>query len=335
MFGAKMRVLCVTLLLLASLATAAPAQDQKQEPQEREPMETLKVNVNVVNLFFNVKDKRGALIPELSKEDFNVIEDGKPQTIKYFSRQSDQPLTLGILVDASASQTMVLGEEQIAGAEFLQRELRSKDLAFLISFDVNVSLEQDFTSDPSDLRRALRKIKINSGGGGGGIPGIGQGPIPQDPKGTLLYDAIYLAADEKLKQEVGRKAMILLTDGQDQGSRLNIREAIEAAQKSDTICYVIEIADRGAYSSAGLGFDLGPMKKLVEETGGRMIEVGNNTKKLRDAFDQIASELRTQYNIGYTPVNQTRNGAYRKVEVHPKNKDFKVQARKGYYAPKD
>jgi VWFA-related protein len=310
----------------AQQTTPPPEQDQQDQP-----LETLHVNVNVVNLYFNVKDKHGRLIPDLVKEDFLINEDGKPQTVKYFSKESDQPLTLGLLIDTSGSQQMVLGIEQSVGAQFLQQVLRPKDLAFLINFDVNVELDQDFTNNGQQLRKALNEVKINRGGGGAqGIPGIGQGPFPTtNPRGTLLYDAIFLAADEKLKSEVGRKAMIILTDGEDQGSQEKIEGAIEAAQKSDAICYVLLIEDRGMYN----GFGAGLMKKLAEQTGGRVIEVGNKPEKLRDALDQISNELRTQYFIGYAPTNQKRDGSYRKVEVKPKNGDYKIQARKGYYAP--
>ena len=146
-----------------------------------------------------------------------------------------------------------------------------------------------------------------------------------------MYDAIFLAADEKLKNEVGRKAMIVFTDGEDEGSHLKIREAIEAAQKADTICYVILIADRGFYGGMGYSGDAS-MKKLAEETGGRVIEVGNKQDKLRQAFDQIQNELRSQYNIGYTPTNNKLDGSYRKVQIKTTNDAYKVQARQGYYA---
>jgi VWFA-related protein len=145
-----------------------------------------------------------------------------------------------------------------------------------------------------------------------------------------LYDAIYLGADEKLKNEVGRKAMIIFTDGEDQGSRLRIQDAIEAAQKADTICYVILIADRGFYGGFGYSGD-SDMRKLAEATGGRVIEVGNKQDKLRDAFNQIQNELRSQYNIGYTPTNNKLDGTYRKIQIKEKG-DYKVQARQGYYA---
>ncbi len=320
------------LLLLWMLPAAAQQQQSKpaEASQDQEPLQTFKVDVNVVNIYFNVKDKHNALIPNLKKEDFEVAEDGKPQTVKYFRAESDEPLTLGLLIDTSGSQQMVLPMTQEIGANFLHEVLRPKDLAFLISFDVNVELLQDFTNDQSRLRKSLQKTRINVGGGSGGVPGIGQGPVPiSNPKGTLLYDAVYLASDEKLKQEVGRKAIIILTDGEDVGSRMKIRDAIEAAQKSDVICYVIYEADRGAT----MGYGKGDMKKVAEETGGRVIDVGDNPKKLKEAFDQISDELRSQYYIGYTPTNQKRDGTYRKVEVRPVNKDLRIQARKGYYAP--
>jgi VWFA-related protein len=314
---------------------AASAQENKP-PSDDQSMETLKVNVNVVNLFFNVKDKHGALIPNLTKNDFEVFEDGKPQTIKYFSAESNQPLTLGLLIDSSASQTRVLEDEKVAGAQFLREVLRKDDLAFVISFDVNVDLLQDFTNSVADLRHAMDRAKINSGGTGGGLPGLGGGPFPtsNNPKGTLLYDAVYLAANEKLSHEVGRKAMILLTDGEDQGSMMRIGEAVEAAQRSDAIIYVIMIADRWFYGGFGGGYNGDRyMKKMAEETGGRVIDAGNKPEKLKAAFDQIANELRSQYNIGYTPTNSARDGSFRKVEIKTKQKDLKIQARQGYYAP--
>ena len=307
----------------------APAKQEQQPPVNQEPMETFKSQVNVVNLFFNVKDKHGLLIPNLTKEDFQVVEDGKPQTIKYFSAESNQPLTLGIMIDTSASQTRVLDIEQQDCAEFLRQVLREKDLAFVINFDVDVDLDQDYTNNIRDLTHALNKMQINAGMGGG-PPGLGGGPVPTTPRGTLLYDAIYLAADEKLKNEVGRKAMIIFTDGEDQGSRLRIQDAVEAAQKADSICYVILIADRGFYGFGGYSGDA-EMQKLAQATGGRVIEVGNKQEKLKQAFEQIQNELRSQYNIGYTPTNSKLDGTYRKIQIHPKG-DYKVQARQGYYA---
>lgn len=330
----KARVLQVFAPTLMFLAFAAGVCFGQQAPDNDrdQSLETLRVNVNVVQLFFNVKDKHGALIPNLTKTDFDIVEDGKPQTVKYFAAESDLPLTLGILIDSSGSQQRVLGMEKEVGGSFLQEILRPKDEAFVISFDVNVDLLQDFTNDVHRLRAALERAKINVGGGSGGVPGLGGGPVPQaNPRGTLLYDAIYLASHDELSHEVGRKAMIILTDGEDQGSQLKIKDAIEASQKSDSIVYVLLIADRGFYGFGGYSGDR-EMRKLTEETGGRVIDVGNKYDKLREAFDQIAKELRSQYNIGYSPSNAKLDGTFRKVEIRTKQKDYKIQARSGYYA---
>ncbi len=304
----------------------------RTQSDQDQPVTTFKAGVDIVQLFFNAKDKKGALIPDLTKTDLQVFEDGQPQTIKYFSAESNLPLTLGILIDSSGSQQRVLDMEQDVGGEFLSQIIKEKDLAFVLSFDVNVDLLQDFTSSVSDLKKGLRRARINTGGTVSSIPGIGGGPLPTSGnRGTLLYDAIYLASHDELAQQVGRKAMIILTDGEDMGSQYKIRDAIEAAQKADSICYVLLIADRGFYGGMGYSGD-SEMKKLSRETGGRVIEVGNKFDKLRDAFDQIARELRSQYNLGYTPTNSKQDGTFRKVEIRPAKGDYKIQARAGYYA---
>ncbi len=319
---------------LPRLAGQPDPQSNSQSDQQDQSAATLKVNVNVVQLFFNVKDKKGGLIPNLAKDDFQILEDSKPQPIKYFTAESDLPLTLGILIDSSGSQQRVLEMEKEVGGNFLSEILRPKDEAFVISFDVDTNLLQDYTNSSRRLRDALNSARINAPPSScGGLPGAGGGPLPcsSNPKGTVLYDAVYLAAHDELAKEVGRKAMILLTDGEDQGSQLKITEAIEAAQKADSICYVLLIADRGFYGFGGYSGDH-EMKKLAGETGGRVIEVGNKMDKLKDAFDQIAKELRSQYNVGYTPTNTALDGTFRKVDIHTKNKDYKIQARTGYYA---
>lgn len=319
-----------------SNSASSPNSNSNSNGQSQDQsVETLKVNVEVVQLFFNVKDKHGALIPNLTKDNFDLSEDGQPQTIKYFKAESDLPLTLGILIDSSGSQMRVLDMEKEVGGSFLESTLRPKDEAFVISFDVDINLLQDFTSSVSRLRHALNEAKINNGGVSCSGGPIGpQGPIPcssTGPRGTALYDAVYLASHDEFAHEVGRKAMILLTDGEDQGSRLKIKDAIEAAQKADAICYVLLIADRGFYGFGGFSGD-SEMKKLTQETGGRVIEVGNKIDKLRQAFDQISQELRSQYNVGYVPTNTNRDGSFRKVQIKPKQSDLKVQARSGYYA---
>ena len=334
------------LLISALSALAGPllaAQEPAQQPSgsgsqqssdDQKPSETLKVNVNVVQLFFNVKDKHGALIPNLKKEDFDIAEDNKPQAIKYFTAESNLPLTLGMMIDASGSQRNVIDMEKEVGGAFLKQILTDKDEAFVISFDITVDLLQDFTRDTHRLQAALNKAKVNVDYTSGGIPGMGGGPVPQrgNSPGTLLYDAVYLSAHDMLSKEVGRKAMVLLTDGQDEGSRLKIQDAIEAAQKADAIVYVLLCADRGFYGGFGYSGE-SEMRKLTEQTGGRVINVGNKFDKLRDAFDQIAAELRSQYNIGYTPTNDKHDGSYRKVEIKSKE-NYKIQSRAGYYAGK-
>jgi VWFA-related protein len=312
---------------------SAPLSDatQSQREDQNQLVETLKVNVNVVQLFFNVKDKKSALIPNLTKDDFEILEDGKPQTIKYFAAESNLPLTLGILIDSSGSQERVLPMEKQVGGEFLNEILRDKDLAFVIGFDVNVNLLQDFTNSVDALKTALNSARIDiTGGRTTGAPGPG-GTVPVVLRGTLLYDAVYLASNDELSQQVGRKAMILLTDGEDQGSQMRIPDAIEAAQKSGSIIYVLLCAD-GRFYGSGEYSGKGKMNKLTEETGGRVIVVGNKSDKLKNAFHQIANELRNQYNIGYTPTNTARDGTLRKVEIHARNKDYRIQARTAYYA---
>jgi len=334
---------CASLVVFAQEAPSPDASPVSNAPDttqlEDNPAATLKVNVNLVSLYFTVHDKRGALIPNLTKDDCSILEDKTPQTIKNFSAESDLPLTLGIMLDTSGSQQNVLPMEQQTGSAFVKRVLRSKDEAFLVSFDVQVSLLQDFTSNPRLIERAMDEAQINVGGGSGGVPGIGQGPVPVQgtPKGTLLYDAVYQASNDKMRYETGRKAFILLTDGEDQGSTHKITDAIEAAQKANAIIYVLLIADRRFYSGYGYGMSLGytgesAMKKMADETGGRMIDVGNNGKKMEAAFQQIEDELRTQYLASYTPTDKKLDGSYRKLDVSCKGDGYKVQSRKGYYA---
>jgi VWFA-related protein len=308
-----------------------PGDDQKAD-DDQGPAGTVKVNVNVVGLFFNVKDKHGALMPNLTKSDFDVLEDGKPQTIKYFAAESNLPLTLGILIDSSGSQLRVLDMEKEVGGAFLRQILTDKDEAYVIDFNIDAELVQDYTRDVHRLQAALNKVKINTGFVNP-VPGAGN-PVPSagGARGTVLYDAVYLSAHDMLSKEVGRKAMILLTDGEDEGSQLKIKDAIEAAQKSDAIVYVLLCADRGFYGSFRVGYSgEDEMRKLTEATGGRVINVGNKFDKLKEAFDQIAAELRSQYNLGYTPTNTLQDGGYRKLEVKSKQ-NYKVQCRAGYYA---
>jgi VWFA-related protein len=308
-----------------------PASSAPDEAPQMHDTQTLKVNVNLVNVYFSVRDKSGFLTG-LKKDDCSLYEEKDLQTLKNFTQEKNLPLTIGILLDTSGSQTNVLPLEQDSGSRFLKEVLTPKDEAFLISFDVNIDLLADYTNNAGELKRAINKASINAGSSSAGIPGIGGGPVPVSrPRGTLLFDAVYLAANEKLRQEAGRKILVLLTDGGDQGSQETLKTATEAAQKANAIIYVILIADSGGFGNFSFGSGAGDMQKLATDTGGRMINVGNNGRKLEEAFDQIQDELRTQYLASYTPKNREADGKYRKIDIDC-GKDRKVQARKGYYA---
>jgi len=298
-----------------------------QEDSQLSSAGTLKVRVNLVSTYFSVRDKAGYLTG-LHKDDCSVEENKAPQKIKNFTQEKTLPLTIGILLDTSGSQMNVLPLEKDAAAEFLKDVLQTKDEAFLISFDINVDMLADYTNSAREIKRALDKAQINTGAGTGSMTGNGT------PRGTLLYDAVYLAAHDKLRQEAGRKVLIMLTDGGDQGSQLKIQDAIEAAQKSNAIVYVILIADSGGFGNFSFGSGSGEMDRLSRETGGRMINVGNNGRKLEAAFAQISDELRTQYLMSYTPQNPELDGTFRTIKITC-GKDAKVQARKGYYAVAD
>ncbi|HEY4008835.1 MAG TPA: VWA domain-containing protein [Acidobacteriaceae bacterium] len=341
----SLRRLAAFLFLLVVLPSArlraqdAPSVDApppaSKAPKEAEPLDmgqTLKVNVNLVNIYFSARDKNG-FVTSLRKDDCQVAENHVPQVIKNLTQEKNLPLTIGIMLDTSGSQTNVLPLEKDSGSRFLREVLTPKDEAFLISFDVNVDLLSDFTNSPREIASAINKASINTASSSAGVPGIGGGPFPtSNPRGTLLYDAVYLGAHDKLQSQVGRKIMIILTDGQDEGSQYKIKDAIEAAQKANVIVYPILIADREQYLAYGeIYMGSSAMSQLAEQTGGRVINVGNNGRKLEDAFDQIQDELRTQYLLSYTPTNKAADGTYRKVELDC-GKGLKIQARKGYYA---
>jgi VWFA-related protein len=295
---------------------------------QNQPLQTLKIGTNLVNLYFSAHDKSG-YITNLRKDDCLLAEDKVPQTIKNFTQEKNLPLTIGILLDTSGSQMNVLPLEQQSGSEFLKDVLTPKDEAFLISFDINVDLLADYTNSPRELSRAMNQARINTGAGTGSVTGNGTA------RGTLLFDAVYLAAHDKLRQEAGRKVLVLLTDGGDQGSQETLKTATEAAQKANAIIYVILIADRGFYGGFGMGYSGDrDMQQLATQTGGRVINVGNNGRKLQEAFDQIQDELRTQYLVSYTPKNLEFDGKFRQINLDC-GKDLKITTRKGYYAIPD
>ena len=308
-----------------SLALALPALPKGQQPKAPQQAPTIKAEVNLVNLFATVRDKNKRIVTDLKQDDFKVSEDGHEEKIAFFSKEMALPITLGLLLDTSGSEQAMLGAIQDAGGRFLHRVLRKGDEAMIISFDTDVDLLADFTDDRSILDRAINKARINTPGGGyiAGNPG----PVGGNMVGTALYDAIYLACGDKLNGEAGRKAVVIVTDAQDEGSKVRLEEAIEAAQRTDTVIHLLLVAD------PRFGGNVGVPRRLTEETGGRLIIV-NSEKKLEEAFDQISEELRSQYTLGYYPTNTSKDGKFRKIRVDASNHDYKVLTRKGYYAPK-
>ncbi len=311
-----MRALAGIVILSASLPLLA--QDDN----------VIKVDVNLVNLFFTVKNKGGGLVPNLERDAFQIFENGQKQAIKTFTRETDLPLTIGVLIDVSRSQENLMSTERSAGSQFFDKVLRKKDVAFLISFGTEAELLQDTTNSAKLLRQGLDQMRLSVP-----VGGLHPGPVPtaSQARGTIMYDAVYLAANEKLKSEVGRKVIVLITDGGDQGSRYKISEAIEAAHKADTIIYSIYYADP---RYQGFGSGEGNLKKMSDETGGRVFHV-DRRHTLDDCFRELQDEMRSQYSVAYTPANPTRDGTFRKVEIKASEKDYKVQARKGYYATPD
>jgi VWFA-related protein len=329
--GCAAGILALALAGLPALTTgniaAGQAQSQTKQDQTQQSGQTLKSAVTVVNVFATVRDKRHEIVSELTQSDFKILEDGQEQKVAFFSKEVNLPITLGILMDTSGSMDRILHAEQDAASRFVRRVLRKNDEAMVISFDLDVNLLADFTQDSSVLERAIRRTVINAPASGiGGTAGT----IPTQGGGTNLYDAIYLAAHDELASEAGRKAIILLSDAEDTGSRVKINDAIEAAQRADTVIHVLLIRDFGASQ----GYGPGVASKMANETGGRVIDV-HNEKTLEKAFDEITDELRYQYVLGYYPTNEKRDGTFRKIQVELQNhSDVKILARKGYYAPR-
>src|SRR5277367_6718630 len=363
----SMRKSCgsAALWLLLSLAflsqTRSPLSGQQQGP-------TISVNVKMVTMFATARDKHGQLIRNLTKDDFVLEQDGHPQTISYFAADSDLPLTLGLLVDTSMSQRRVLDQERDASHAFLDHLLREdKDKAFVIHFDHEVELLQDLTASRQKLEASLDQLgrpqfsQTGSGGSSGGDPNGGgsRGSHGYGGGGTLLYDAVFLASDELMRKQQGRKALIILSDGVDHGSKETLRDAIETAERSDTLVYSILFADKEGYGNGG-GYGGGHMggggmggggmgggghrrypqesrpdgkkilQQLSKETGGRFFEV---TKKetIDQIYAEIDEELRNQYALGYTPDKTDAAVGYHKIQLTAKQKDATVQTREGFY----
>jgi VWFA-related protein len=345
---------------------AAPASGPQQAAQKSDTK--ISVEVKTVSVLATVRDKHGKIVPNLTKDDFELQEDGRAQTINYFAKESDLPLRLGLLVDTSLSQRKVLEEERSASFSFLEKLMReNKDLAFVVHFDKEVELLQDFTGSRPKLQAALQSLQTpqsDSGGGsggtgggrggGGGYGGGGGGGRGSGHRGggTLLYDSIYLAADQLMSKQQGRKAIVILSDGVDHGSKVSLRTAIETAQRADTLVYSILFKDGEGYGHPPGGGMMGPhggghhggggypreerpdgekiLQQISKETGGRLFKVSKK-ENVDTIYAQIEEELRNQYSLGYTPGKNTEAG-YHKILVATKEKDLVVQARDGYYS---
>lgn len=314
--------------------------------------------VDVVNILATVRDKKGVLITDLDKDDFQLKEDGKPQAIEYFAQLTDLPLTVGLLIDTSRSQMRILEEEQAAGKRFFDRVIdESKDQAFVINFDFEVTLMEDLTSSRAALRAALdelRPMRVFRGrnvapnqqfpggiplpGGGGGRRRPRGGPPGRPPRGpgggrsgmgTALYDSVYLAANDVLTDQNGRKAIILISDGVDMGSKLELEDAVEAAHRADAVIYSIYYVDDDLYGGFGGGGGAKTLRRMSEETGGRMEEVSKKLS-LTEIFEQIELELRSQYSLGYAPDDASGRG-FRTLDLRVRKGKYEVYTRSGYY----
>jgi Ca-activated chloride channel family protein len=313
------RAFCL-LMLWGQAASPAPVQDADQA---QEPVMTLKVVTGLVAISAVVKSKDGEAKAGLTKDDFVLKQDGKEEPIRYFSRGSDLPLSLALMVDTSGSQQTFIGDEALASDVFFETMLgRKEDRAMLVQFDSSVLQLKSMTNSASALHFALSHVSQRGSGAGG----------------TLLYDAIYGVAKNILASETGRKAMVILSDGGDNGSRRTLAEAIEQAQRSDVQIYSVLYSMRNSLSASDIGrppaFDpgLGALQKLSESTGGRVFTV-SHTLSLREIFEQIGQDLRLQYELGYKPPPDTQPNSYHKLELKAKDKKLTVQARKGFFEP--
>jgi VWFA-related protein len=332
--------------------TPAPGDSAKQQSP------TFTANVNVVNLFATVRDKDSHIVSNLNKEDFVLQEDGRPQIVRYFSRETDLPLTLGLLVDTSRSQRNVIEAERSASYTFFEHVLREgKDQAFVLHFDHQVELLQDLTQSRQKLNKALHELEVNQddsqqgggGNGGGGYPGggggRGGGGGGRRSGGTLLYDAVYLASgDDLMKKQKGRKAVFVLSDGVDRNSKVSITEAIEAAQRSDTLVYSIYFSSNEGFQGFGRGMGRGGgrypqeerpdgkkiLRRISKETGGTFFEVSKK-QTIDTIYSRIEEDLRNQYSLGYTSDQQASQTGYRTISLTVDKKNLTVQTREGYY----
>lgn len=305
--------------------------DKDKKPAEGEGEQddqAIKLGTQLVTVPFNVTDKKNRYINDLAKGDIEVLEDGKPQEIFSFERQTDLPITIAMLIDISGSQEYTLPEERAAGQRFFRRVLRpTKDLGAVVTFEHESVLVQDLTSDVEKLHRALDDVRISAAATVAGQ--VGSTP-PINPSGvgsTAMYDSIYSVSSDLLRREAGRRVIILVTDGADTSSSIKMRDAIERTWRSEIIVYTIGIG-------GPMGVDSGTLKKIAAETGGRAF-FPRNEGDLDTAYAQIDEDLRSQYIMAYTPANGARDGSFRTIQVKVKNqKDLNVRYRRGYFAPK-
>lgn len=316
-------------------------------PEIEDDDEPIKIDTEVVNVLFTAQDKNRRLLTELKKEDVKLIEDGQPQEIVAFGRQVDLPLSLAILIDTSQSQERTLPEEKSAAKSFIQDVVRPvKDEVAVITFTGEATLEQGMTNNVGRLQRAVDRVQfvLPSGSIGGGVYTGGQVPGTPPISGgnqqvaasTALWDAIWITADEILgpAPEKTRRAIILLSDGVNTYGKKKLDDAVQAALKSEAVIYSIGIGDN-FYG----GVDQSALRKIAERTGGRAF-FPQDEAELRKAFTQIQIEMRSQYLIAYEPVNQKRDGSYRKIEIQVANPELAKQKitlthRQGYFAKTD
>jgi VWFA-related protein len=301
-------------LFAACAAASLRAQDET----------TFKTEVKVVNVLASVRTKKGEIIRDLTKDDFSLAEDGRPQAIKYFARQSDLPLTLGLMVDTSMSQVRVLDAERTASFRFLEQVLReSKDQVFIMQFDMAMILRQSLTSSFGKLNDALAYVDTPS------RKELEMGAASTN-KGTVLYDAVVKASNEIMKKQSGRKALLLLTDGVDEGSDATVADAVDAAQRADTLIYSILFSDPGFYMYGAPDGSRG-LIRMAKETGGGFFNVSKKNG-IDQIYAAIQDELRSQYSLGYVSDQPVRISEFRKIQLSVKQKGLVVQARDRYWA---
>jgi VWFA-related protein len=310
-----MQIRCSRRHFLASAASLSVLRAQ-DEP-------TFSTDVKVVNLLAIVRTKKGEIVRDLTKDDFSVLENGRRQSIRYFSRESDLPLTIGLLVDTSMSQRRVLEQERTASFHFLDQVLReAQDQVFLMQFDMAVMLRQQLTSSRTKLEEKLAVVDAPTR----------NELYMQRGGGTLLYDAVIQASRDIMKAQRNRKALIILTDGVDTGSEETLDSAIEAAQRADTLVYSILFSDSGAY---GFGFgepDGGKvLRRLSKETGGTFFEVSKK-QGIEAIFKLIEQELRSQYSLGFVSDEPVRVSEFRKLQLTARQSGLVVQTRDRYWA---